>query len=504
MIEIHSMKERAKIFADELVVGAGLTGLVYGNVAAAAGKRVVVIDKHTKVGGYATNFARKGEYIFDCSLHKITGFGESGNLENALGRAGLLNLVEFETYEHLTNIFIGKRNLRISAKPDEFVAQLLREFPDERESIHRFIADIKGCGYQNYMIARLALGEYELSFEEIVRGRQLSRITTYDYLCTLFRNRELITLFCAIAINLGVEAYEVDALYFLHFAYTFFFTEKRYVRGSSQALSDTLADEFVRRGGELIVREEVSSLKTDGDTVTGCLSRRYDITAEHTVFTGCPHQIPNLTPPSPALDSFTGKLESLEFGLGAFIVYLGLDRAPSEIGITKDDYLFASTQYLDCADGLSASDERYQHWPLSVSNYSVLDSTYGNVIQLEVLDHQSDWFELDRQSYKRRKIAIAQLLIDRFASHFPDIKKHIRYFDVSTPRTSKKFTNSYGGSSFGYKPIPKRNVRFLQKPPFQGLQFVGTWINGAGYEPAMCLGFTAATIRNRQQVAEGA
>ncbi|WP_043316397.1 NAD(P)/FAD-dependent oxidoreductase [Microbulbifer sp. HZ11] len=498
------MKERAKIFADELVVGAGLTGLVYGNVAAASGKRVVVIDKHTKVGGYATNFSRKGEYIFDCSLHKITGFGKNGNLEDALTRTGLIDLVDFETYEHLTNIFIGKRNLRLSAHPEQFIAQLLQAFPDEAESIQRFVSDIKGCGYQNYMIARLALGEHELSLDEIVRGRKLSRITTYDYLCELFNNRELITLFCAIAINLGVEAYEVDALYFLHFAYTFFFTEKRFVKGSSQALSDTLAGEFTRRGGQLIVREEVNRLKVKEGTVTGCLTRRYDITAGHTVFTGCPNQIIDLSPSTTELDRFAEKLESLEFGLGAFIVYLGLDRPPKDIGITEDDYLFASTQYLDCAEGLAASDERYQHWPLSVSNYSVLDSSYGNVIQLEVLDHQSDWFELDRQTYKKRKIAIAQLLIDRFASHFPDIKKHIRYFDVSTPKTSKKFTNSYGGSSFGYKPTPKRNVRFLQKPPFQGLQFVGTWINGAGYEPAMCLGFTAATIRNRQPIPEGA
>ena len=131
---------------------------------------------------------------------------------------------------------------------------------------------------------------------------------------------------------------------------------------------------------------------------------------------------------------------------------------------------------------------------LSISNYHALDPSYGHVIQLGVLDQQADWFDLSRSDYKERKKHIAQILLSRTEAYFPKLAEHIKFMDISTPKTNFKFTNSGGGSSFGYKPVPKRNMRFLKKPPVEKLQFVGTWMNGAGYEPAMCLGFTMATL----------
>lgn len=97
------------------------------------------------------------------------------------------------------------------------------------------------------MLARMALGEYEIDASLFYESKQLSKISTYDYLTRYFTDKQLITLLCSLAINLGVEAVEADALYFLHFAYTFLFTEKRYIKGSSQALSDALADALSRK-----------------------------------------------------------------------------------------------------------------------------------------------------------------------------------------------------------------------------------------------------------------
>lgn len=487
----------SSISADEIVVGAGLTGLVYANVAAALGRRVVVLEKHTKPGGYATNFKRKREFVFDCSLHKITGLGTKGNLSDALSRAGLLEIIEFHPYQELTTFFVGERKMILSANGSEFAEQLFAEFPHQANALDKLFSDINSHGYQNYMLARMALGEYQLNPELLLESKALSKQTTYRYISSLFDDRDLITLFCALAINLGVEAYEADALYFLHFAYTFLNTDKGYVKGSSQSLSDMLAEELGRRGGTLLVREEVTEIKMAQGAIRGCKTRRYDINAEHVVFTGCPHQIQQLLPDRCASTGYSDKLAKLEFGLGSFIVYLGLDVPPHDCGFNQPDYLIGDPDYQRDAEQARYTDLRYQRWPLSISNYHALDPNYGNVIQLEILDQQADWFELDRQDYKNRKKHIAEKIIERASAYFPKLRQHIKYMDISTPRTNHKFTNSGGGSSFGYKPLPKRNMRFLKKPPVEGLKFVGTWINGAGYEPAMCLGFTAATLHSR-------
>lgn len=486
--------------ADEVVVGAGLTGLVYANVMAAAGRRVVVVEKHTKPGGYATNFNRKRDFVFDCSLHKITGFGDTGNLSDTLRRAQLDHLIPFYRYEHLTTFVLDGLQMSLPADGASLMRMLLETFVQEEAGLTRFFQDIKTVGRQNYMLARMSLGEFEMDTELFAASRQLSRLTTYEYLQQCFSDKTLITLLCSLAINLGVEAFEADALYFLHFAYTFFFTEKRYMKGSSQSWSDALAAELEKRGGVLLLREEVTKVNSDSGKILGCQTRRYDLRAPHLVWTGCPNQLPALTESSAIPDSFNQQLAQLKPGLGAFIVYLGLSCPPEQCGLNKQDYLIADHRYLDDAAIACNTDLRYQRWPLSVSNYHLLDPSYGNVVQLEMLDQASDWFDLPRQEYKQRKEQIAEQILARAEQYFPGLRDKVRYMDISTPRTNQKFTNSIGGSSFGYKPLPKRNSRFLQHPPLHGLQFVGTWINGAGYEPAMCLGFTAATLRVRQSL----
>ncbi len=488
------------LHVDEIVVGAGLTGLVYANVMAAAGRRVVVVEKHTKPGGYASNFSRKREFVFDCSLHKITGFGENGNLADALRRANLDHLVPFYHYEHLTTFILDDEHLSLPADGAALTQLLLDHFPHEAPGLTRFFQDINQIGRQNYMLARMALGEFEMDTELFSASRKLSRISTYEYLLECFQDKQLITLLCSLAINLGVEAFEADALYFLHFAYTFIFTEKKYIKGSSQSLSDALAAELEKRGGTLLLREEVTSVDSEAGKIIGCQTRRYCLRAPHMVWTGCPNQLPLLATEGSIPDSFNEQLAQLQLGLGAFIVYLGLDCPPEECGLVKQDYLIADCRYLEDAATACHSDLRYQRWPLSISNYHALDPSYGNVVQLEILDQASDWFALSRSDYKARKELIAQQIMQRAEEYFPGLRDKVRYIDISTPRTNQKFTNSSGGSAFGYKPLPKRNSRFLQHPPLQGLQFVGTWINGAGYEPAMCLGFTAATLRVRQSL----
>lgn len=491
-------EERLKI--DELVVGAGLTGLVYANVAAAHGRRVAVVEKHTKPGGYATNFDRKRKFVFDCSLHKITGFGPRGNLEDALERAGLMQHIDFHYYDELTTFLIGDRRIVLPCDGERLFDELARQFPHERAALARFRADVGSYGYQTYMLARVALGEHQLDMESFAESRRLARMTAFAYFTDLFADRQLITLLCSLAINLGVEAMEADALYFLHFAYTFMLTRKAYVKGSSQYLSDTLARQLERRGGTLLLGERLLGIEVAGGQVAGAHTRRRRFETDHIVFTGCPHHVLELLPPAVGADDFRKKLDKLEFGLGAFIVYLGLSAPPAAIGMLQSDYLVADEAYLDGAGGEANCPLRYQRRPLSISNYHALDPTYGYVVQLEILEQQDDWLDLPREAYKEKKRDIAEQVIDRACRYFPQLRGAIEYMDISTPRTNKKYTNSGGGSSFGYKPVPKRNVSFLKSPPVDGIQFVGTWVNGAGYEPAMCLGFTAATLRHHKLI----
>ena len=54
---------------DVVVVGSGLAGLTAANILGRAGRSVLLVEQHYKLGGMATWFKRPGGHIFDVSLH---------------------------------------------------------------------------------------------------------------------------------------------------------------------------------------------------------------------------------------------------------------------------------------------------------------------------------------------------------------------------------------------------------------------------------------------------
>src|ERR1700745_4095606 len=59
----------AKDEYDVVVIGSGLAGMTAANVWARAGRSVLLVEQHYKLGGMATWFKRPGGHIFDISLH---------------------------------------------------------------------------------------------------------------------------------------------------------------------------------------------------------------------------------------------------------------------------------------------------------------------------------------------------------------------------------------------------------------------------------------------------
>lgn len=54
--------------ADVILIGAGIGGLFCANLLAEEGLRVLVLERHSVVGGYCSGFRRKG-FLFDAASH---------------------------------------------------------------------------------------------------------------------------------------------------------------------------------------------------------------------------------------------------------------------------------------------------------------------------------------------------------------------------------------------------------------------------------------------------
>jgi phytoene dehydrogenase-like protein len=55
---------------DVVVIGSGLAGMTAAKKLGKNGRRVLLLESHNKLGGFATWFRRsQGEHVFDVSLH---------------------------------------------------------------------------------------------------------------------------------------------------------------------------------------------------------------------------------------------------------------------------------------------------------------------------------------------------------------------------------------------------------------------------------------------------
>ena len=65
-------KENVKEYYDVIIIGSGISGLSTAALLSMEGKKVLVLEKHFKIGGYTHTFKRKG-FEWDVGIHYVGG-----------------------------------------------------------------------------------------------------------------------------------------------------------------------------------------------------------------------------------------------------------------------------------------------------------------------------------------------------------------------------------------------------------------------------------------------
>ncbi|PWN70234.1 hypothetical protein C1631_009610 [Chryseobacterium phosphatilyticum] len=489
------------LHSDELVIGAGLSGLMYGITAVTEGRSVIISEAHHKVGGYATNFYRnKRKFLFDCSQHKVTGLNkDSGNLWNALDRLGLQSLIdEFHFYSELTTVVYKSNFITIPSHPEHIKEALISHFPAEIWGIEKLFEDILTYGYQHYMFSRMLMNEYTLNKDLLRESRLLSKLTTREYYKQLFKGDDIIEVLSSIAIYLGAISHEVNAFYFLHFLYATFYGGQAYVKGTGQRISDILLKEFVDRGGQILKKNPVYEIENMGGYMLA-KTKKKRIEAERIIATCSPNDVVTMLGREKVENNFLKVLDQFQIGWGHFCVYAVTSVPPDELGLIGSEYLLVS----DTGDYFTEDDFQrdvyYDLLTLSVTNYHKIDSSGGYIIQFIILDHGDKWFSLSEEEYNDRKEKVQEKITQRVYKTFPKLEGNLVYIESSTPKTNYRFTLSTQGSAFAYKVLPKTHLGMLNNFPEEKIKLVSSWVSGPGYESAMCFGFTQALLLNTQK-----
>ena len=495
---------------DAICIGAGLNALAFAALYQHRhpGRRVLLIDKHSQPGGYATEFRRpKVAAMFDCSLHKLSGMNAGGNLRRILHGLGLLEGLDLSFQGELFVARTGGGSLAIPSDPDGFRSTLIAAFPREAAGIERFVADLDVHGRFVYFKQQILDGTYVPNDPEARETRQARKMlrsqTVAAAVSQYVGDPGLKEILFAPTLYIGGFAEDMSYLHYLHVLFAYMHQGSAYLVGSSQRLSDLLVRTIRAGGGEVILGKTVRRVLANAQSVATGVQ-----TADGRVYGGrsivvnaSPHfALDHLFQPDHALDAARARLQHLRPSFATTTLYLVLDRPPAALGFPAYETMLFSESNAMCArlrhDAReSPADEAVQeraYWtapPMLVTNYHSVDPHRNHVLVANVLDHAGHWPARDGHAalaaYKRKKRRAVEALVARLHDAAPQLVPHIIHRELATPRTYERFTNNTSGAGYGAAIGPGTPAQpFHHDFPVKGVRFMSAWTATPGYEAA--------------------
>ncbi len=490
---------------DVIIIGAGLGGLSCAATLAKNGKKVLVIEKHDKVGGYATAFTRE-DYKFDASLHNIGPI--YGALKEIFDDLGLLEKINYIPFNNFQRIIFPDHNIDIPKGIDNFVEYLIKEFPDEKQGMKQLFEDIKHVrkGFDEFEYLSLS-GNPEDMINPMMAVQypqfvELAQVSFGEMMDKYIKDEKLKGILGNIWWYFGVPPSTIASL--LYSVQTVGYIEHGggNIEGTSQSLSDALEEIIISNHGRVILDTEVKKILLEEKKAEAILTDQGEIFYSDLIISnlGAKNTL-KISDEEQIKKRYKRKVDNQEASLSALQLYLGLDCDPKELGM-KDHTFTVFSSYDHNENFNNIINGEYDKTFFCCLNYSYFDKTTApegkGILNIFSLDHMKNWEGLSENQYKIKKEKVIQMILKKAEKYLPDLSKHIVVKELGTPRTMHRYTFNPEGSIYGPSLIVEQAgmLRLQSITPVKGLFLVGSSIYpGGGYPSVISSGYkTAKTI----------
>ncbi|SEL68792.1 phytoene desaturase family protein [Parapedobacter koreensis] len=440
---------------DVIVIGSGLGGLVCATTLAKEGLSVLVLEKNNQYGGNLQTFVRN-RCIFDTGVHYIGGLDKGQNLYryfHYLGIADKLRLKRMDRDGFDIVTFDNDPNEYPYAQGgSNFVEQLSRYFPEERNGIERFYATMKAT-CQRFPLYRLDATE-TYQWNEETLGLKVS-----DVINSCTSNPKLRAILGGT--NLLYAGIENKTPFYVHALSINSYIDSawRCVNGGGQ-IAKLLIKELHRYGGETRKCQEVVQFHLENGVL------RSVSTADGNTYRAAsfisnvdPKKTLNLIGDYPVRKSYASRIREAENTISSFSLYIVLK--PRCLPYLNSNYY----HFKDEASVWSNAHYRVADWP---NGYMVsMNAKHGHERWAETMtvftymrfDEVSEWANTYNTvakanyrgaSYEQFKQRKTEIMLNELEKKFPNLREHINAIYVSTPLTYRDYIGNETGGMYGF------------------------------------------------------
>ena len=443
---------------DVVIIGGGLGGMTAANKPAKNGRKVLLLESHDKLGGFATWFHRR-KHIFDVSLHGFP-VGMIKTCRKYWSKAIADKIIQLKRVRFINPLY----NIETDFTVEDFTSKLINDFKVSKEQVDNFFNLIMNMNYYD---------NKEMTNGELLESFFPGRKDVHRFLIEPIVYANGSTLEDP-AITYGI----VFSNFMSKGVYTF--------QGGTDLVIEMMQEELLKNNVDIRLKSKVDRIVVNNNVCQGVMVDGEVVASKSVLSNGnLIGTIFNLVGEEKFKPAFIEKVKKVRLNTSSCQVYMGI-RAGETIEDIGDLIFYSEAKEFKTDELLSMNTTSRTfslYYPrlrpqLADAGYTIVASTNARF---------EDWMNLSKEEYKAKKQELIEATLVSLEKVIPGVTKKIDYIEAATPLTIKRYTHHEKGASFGTKHEGLEISMGLDKE-IQGLFHTGSvgiimsgWLGAANY-----------------------
>jgi len=451
---------------DVIIIGAGIGGLVCGSYLAKAGKKVLIIERNSKAGGYCTSF-NVNNFTFDLGIHAIEACGEKGIIRQVFNELALMEKITVCRIDP-SDIILTNDTGRINIWNNVFKTrdELKRKFLKESKQIDNFFD--------------LLINDTPIQYIMKFKKMHLKQL-----LIGYFTDKKLLNIISILIRNIGIPLEKLSAANGMIFLKQYLKDGGYYPAGDMQAFSEAIVENYMKLNGEILYSTTAETLIARGNKVRGVKTAEKGSLYSDIVISNCDATwtLSEFAESVPSLKGYRERIKKMRTSLPALALFLALrrkviseDKKSCAIWYSKSGNV--NKDLLQIYNGKNPYDSNL----VMVSVPSMHDESLAPVDGQGICLLTTASFRENTYWLRSKRKIVDNLLSTALPILGTVKKKDIKHMAIWSPCAYNKITNNRNGAVHGWAPLVNQVDRKLvpEKLPSLNLYLVGHWTTQPG------------------------
>ena len=505
---------------DVIIIGSGISGLTSGILLAKEGKKVLILEKHFKAGGWTHTFKRDN-YEWDVGIHYI---GEVHNPRSPVRK--LFDLVSdgklewHKMEDNYDRIIFPDKQYNFVAPREKFIQDMAGYFPGTEDKMRRYIQVVDEAvkSGQSYF-ANKALPNWLGNFTYNKMTRKFfshSDKTTREVIMDIFDDETILGVLSGQWGDHGLpprySSFAMHAMVVRHYL-----DGGNYPIGTSRRIAETAVDYLESMGGALYVNAGVDEIITHKGKAVGVrLEKGDEILAPLIISSaGVMNTYGNFLRNNKAFSQMSAQLKTVTPTSSYMCLYIGLNKSAEELKLGNTN-LWIYPGYNHDQNVANYMQDSTKELPVVyVSFPSAKDPAFKDehpgFATMEAIT-VANWSEYDNwkdkpwknrgDEYETMKDKLSERILEKVYEHVPQAKEAMAYSELSTPLSVKSLANYPEGELYGIDHAPDRFHQKWLKPKseIKNLYLTGQDVLTVGVTSALFSGLVTASAITKKNL----